>query len=643
MVDRGAVDTTLDERLVWGIAQLESGVSEVEVPLSPRRINVLQINPFERRIFGAVFTKPGALQLPTETAIELTDIGQVGTTLVRDNLAVVTFQGEQEIVLRRRRILSQQVGVVVIIEHQFVHRELVAVRLAILERIFYLVVVLELMVSATVSQVAEPEPMATQVRRGQTAGTETESLHRVVAGRGVQRTIQETVLLERLLGQWNIPLEEPGQHHLAVLEEWPLTHGGEHRTHLIMTGFVVAGTMFLPEILPLLQHVVRLVVRGKPIEQHLRLGIGLREVELAVTHFALCIETRRFAHHGHLALKLLAHNDYRAVGQPFLFNEHVHVTHEVQVDVGRDAEVGFLEEIGAVGRYIEVSDETELLGHQRCKTEVDVPVAVVERQRVKDIELIESDGETRQRIDELVGKHVDIVVVQIDFGKTFRLRLGHQVTRQHLVQTHMTLALTDGASALRITLIEDGGQTLVARCRENGTARIGRINILVDVGELLFPTAIERTVEVVERIGGILITLTAIVIAFGQRVVVFVFDDLAYQFHRRIATAAIVFALGSDNDLRELVVVGNQHDNLLTALAAGRHLLGPISHTRSNQHTIAAQQQGVTAVRVGDGAIGGAFLLEGDELQSFARNAVTHITGKGDTLRALLSKKGKTE
>ena len=125
--------------------------------------------------------------------------------------------------------------------------------------------------------------------------------------------------------------------------------------------------------------------------------------------------------------------------------------------------------------------------------------------------------------------------------------------------------------------------------------------------------------------------------------VVFVFDDLAYQFHRRIATAAIVFALGSDNDLRELVVVGNQHDNLLTALAAGRHLLGPISHTRSNQHTIAAQQQGVTAVRIGDGAIGGAFLLEGDELQSFARNAVTHITGKGDTLRALLSKKGKTE
>ena len=43
--------------------------------------------------------------------------------------------------------------------------------------------------------------------------------------------------------------------------------------------------------------------------------------------------------------------------------------------------------------------------------------------------------------------------------------------------------------------------------------------------------------------------------------------------------------------------------SLLAALAVGGYLLGPITHTRSDQHTIAAQQQRVTAVGVGDGAI----------------------------------------
>ena len=78
-------------------------------------------------------------------------------------------------------------------------------------------------------------------------------------------------------------------------------------------------------------------------------------------------------------------------------------------------------------------------------------------------------------------------------------------------------------------------------------------------------------------------------------------------------------------DLTELIVVRHKSDVQLTAPATGRYFLRAVTHTGYDHRAVASQQQRIRAVGIGDGAIGRAFLLKGNEFEPLACNTVRNI------------------
>ena len=313
------------------------------------------------------------------------------------------------------------------------------------------------------------------------------------------------------------------------------------------------------------------------------------------------------------------------------------VTHEVEVDVRRDVQFGTLHPIGAIEAHIKVPYKAERLRHSRRKAKVDVPEPIIQLQGVEDVVFVERRAERRKGRDELLAIEVDVILIEIHFREHFRLEEGHKLFGHHIIHTGMLFSFGDGAVQVACILPVMLLNAFVGRNWQHWSTRYySGVDEVFDELELLLPTGKVTAAEVVQRIGHVVIASLTEVVIFLGRMVVLVFDDVAYQDDSRVVLAAIAFTFGLDHHFAQLHVLREHLDSHIHLTIAGHDGLRVVAKiTELNDATWTGEHREV-ALCIGDSAVGSTFFRNVYKVERLASDAVQHLSLHGDTCHLLV-------
>ena len=609
MIDTNARSLVLGKCLLGSPAKRSRSQSHVVVALFQARARQLELAQT-----GLVFAAQVGLQLEADVVPELERIEQRVAADIDELRLVGLAERGDEVVAVGFEHEAQLLRIVGAFELERMDGELVGVALLAAERILERGVVLPFVVLDGINHVARTEEVVVQIGRRDAAHAQTDVFEAVPRNRRVDGAIEELGALLHLVVNRHEALEEPGQHLLAIFVERHSAHLVHHRLDRPVGVEACGGTMGVPiGQIGRIAHQVGRIRLGGSAEDGL---VERRVAEVAVTDHALRIETQRTSRDIQFRIEALAQHDACAVGQTSVLELDVQIAHEVEVDVGRDVELGTLYPVGTVEADVEVSDKAERLRHGGRKTQVDVIQTVVELQRVEDIIFIEGGTKRRDGRNELLAIEVDVVLVEVHLGEDLGLEQGHELFGHHVVHTCVLFGLGDGtvqvAGILPIMLLH----TFVGRNGQHGCAGDdGGVDELLDELELLLPTGQMAAAEVVQRIGHVVVAGFAEEVVLLGRMVVLVLDDVANEDDGGVVLAAIAFPLGLDHHLAELHVLRHHLDDQFHLAVAGHDGLGVVAEITELDGTARTCQHRKVTLSIRNGTIGGTFFSNIHEVE----------------------------
>ncbi|EJW91625.1 hypothetical protein EVA_20269 [gut metagenome] len=305
--------------------------------------------------------------------------------------------------------------------------------------------------------------------------------------------------------------------------------------------------MFLPEAFRL-HHRIGLCFLFA-LELELFVGDGV-EIELAVfcgtLHLEFLEEVDDFQLHQHIVL-----HQHLFAGRKFLkLLNNSHPFHKVDIRTCRDTNVRFLHSIGGIGKDIQGSGKTEVLGIVRCEVHTDTLV-VVDHQGILDEIAVEIDGRTTgNRTGKRILQKAYLIFVDVDICEAVLQHCSHNISGiEQVVEPRRALTQDQSLVAFRTFAVDIAAHRLVDRNRQNQLAGfIAHFDMLFQEGKFLELTFfkdlvghfIESKYQLAVFVDAAIIMLLKILLFLGC-------NDLSHEFDGWIVLSRILATLNLDH------------------------------------------------------------------------------------------------